>query len=370
MRLRHLAALLALCTATLVQAQTPKAMGYVGWWLPDGWRTLPQQRLQSLLFFDVGILADGTLADRHGWPEQWSELQQFATDREIPIEISLTLMDAAVFHRLFSNSAAVEQLLAQTIVLASHASVAGLHLDVEMYVPLDNADIWAYRKFVQMLSLRLNEMQPRRTLSVFLPFQSQSILYDKASLQDMHHVVVQGYDAHWLDSKTAGPVAPLDGPYALTWKNAVAYADALGIPRQRQYMGYPLYGYEWKVRGNATQGRGVTTSFAPHPPRSTAPQEPQPVSVIERVARYGAVFDPVSASSVYRFRTPDGQRWEGWFDDWWGMRKKSDYLVRESLGGIAFFLLGYDAGILVQSFLQPARPTGTAPQTPTSQPAD
>jgi hypothetical protein len=227
-------------------------------------------------------------------------------------------MDAAVFHRLFSNSAAVEQLLAQTIVLASHASVAGLHLDVEMYVPLDNADIWAYRKFVQMLSLRLNEMQPRRTLSVFLPFQSQSILYDKASLQDMHHVVVQGYDAHWLDSKTAGPVAPLDGPYALTWKNAVAYADALGIPRQRQYMGYPLYGYEWKVRGNATQGRGVTTSFAPHPPRSTAPQEPQPVS--DRTGR--------TRRSLTRFPPPPrfephGQRWEGWFDDWWECAKKA-----------------------------------------------
>jgi GH18 family chitinase len=41
---------------------------------------------------------------------------------------------------------------------------------------------------------------------------------------------------------------------------------------------------------------------------------------------------------------------QGWFDDWWTLIRKTDYLVQEQLGGIAFFMLGYDEGQLVNQF--------------------
>jgi spore germination protein YaaH len=264
-------------------------------------------------------------------------------------------MDMQVFHRVFSSRRAVARLLEQATELASDPLVAGIHLDVEMYNSLDAVDIAAYRKFLTVLADNLAGLAPAKTVSVFLPFQSKAQLYDQASLQRVHHVVVQGYDAHWLESKTAGPVAPLDGPYALTWKKAVAYADDLGIPRSRQFMSYPLYGYEWKVGGAntahaTTQGKGSITTFSQ--PSNGTPTKPTAVSVMERVARYGATFDPVAASSYYRFRGEDGQRWEGWFDDWWGLRQKSEYLSNSELGGMAFFLLGYDNGVLIEHYLQ------------------
>lgn len=363
--LAHLCAMLAIQSSTPALAQ-PAATGYVGWWMADGWRPLAHQELKRLYFFDIGLLADGSLSDRHGWPDQWADLRAFAHERQIPIEVCVTLMSPSVFARLFSNPVAVQRLLDQLQALALSPGTAGLHLDIEMYETLADADVREFRKFVQTLVVRLGALQSRRTVSIFLPFQTKSQLYDSASLQNIEHVVVQGYDSHWLESKSAGPIAPLDGPYALTWKRAVAAADALAIPRNRQFLSFPLYGYEWRVRGNApshnpTQGKGhITTFAAPVPPGSGVPTPP--IIAMERVARYGATFDPVSASSYYRYKNTDGQQWEGWFEDWWGLQQKRDYIGKEGLGGLAFFLLGYDNAILVQSYLQskshqaPARP--------------
>src|SRR5574343_1697100 len=81
----------------------------------------------------------------------------------------------------------------------------------------------------------------------------------------MHSVVVQGYDAHWQESRVAGPVAPLDGPYGVTWKAGMQQMDALGVPRAKQLFSFPLYGYEWSVEpskgASKVLSKGVTTTF-------------------------------------------------------------------------------------------------------------
>jgi hypothetical protein len=52
---------------------------------------------------------------------------------------------------------------------------------------------------------------------------------------------------------------------------------------------------------------------------------------------------------------------EGWFEDWWALDRKIDFLIDKKLGGIAFFLIGYDGGQLVDFFMhQRSRvPSGT-----------
>ena len=353
--MHRLLILAALSLATQTSANTLSTIGYVGWWLPEGWRTVSNLPLSRIHFFDISITDSGALGDRRGWPQQWGALQKFAAARGIPIDLTLTMMDQNTFHRVFSDPAAIARLLDQSVEMASQEFVSGIHLDVEMYSLLNAADITAYRKFVRDLVKRTSELSPPKSTSVFLPFQLHSLLYDSATLQGLSHVVVQGYDSHWLESKNAGPIAPLDGPYALTWKKAVAYADGLGIPRSMQFMGYPLYGYEWRVSGipavrSATQGKGTITTFAPQPSAQHAPEAASQASALERAQQHGATYDALTASSYYRYQSPHGQRWEGWFDDWLGLQKKTNYASQSELGGIAFFLLGYDNGLLIDFF--------------------
>ena len=338
---------------TGASAETPKAWGYLGWWLPQSWRSVPLGQLDRLLFFELKVAPNGAIAERHGWPEQWADLRLAVQQNNTPLDLTLTLFDSAIFNTLFSSSEATQRLLIEASSLAGQPGVAGLQLDFEIYSLAQPQAIERYREFVRELSVRLRQQVPPRNLSVFHPIGGTSVLYDAVTLAQVDHVVLQGYDAHWLDSKTAGPVAPLSGNEAVTWEKALAIGLGLGVPKERLLLSFPLYGYEWQVKTHklrsASLGKGRITSFAPIPVNSPPDL---PFNVQDRVRQYGASHDPLSGSSYYRFRGKNGQFVEGWFEDWWALGRKIDFLADRQLGGAAFFLLGYDNEQLVNYFLQ------------------
>ncbi len=351
-----LALTLALCSPYGV-SQHLQALGYVGWWLPQSWKNTPIQALDRIFFFELKVDATGTVSERHGWPEQWRELQEATKRHQVPLDLTLTLFDSNTFNQLFSSVQAMQKLLAECTELAQPQFVSGLHMDFEIYGGASEQAIDNYRTFLAKLSEHLRQLSPKRNLSVFFPPQTDSALYDAPSLKLMDFVVAQSYDTHNLGSNNAGPVAPLDGPYALTWKTATAQALALGVSKDRLILTFPLYGYEWLVNDNtprsATKKPGKITTF------SAISEESLPeiqVNVAQRVRQYGAVHDPASGSSYYQFKDEQGQWVEGWFEDWWSLGRKIDFLKDERLGGVAFFLLGYDRGELLDYYLRRSGP--------------
>lgn len=332
---------------------TLKTMGYLGWWLPQSWRNIPIQELDRLFFFELKVEPSGAIPERHGWPQEWGELQAAANTNAVPIELTLTLFDADTFNRLFSSPQAIEKLFSECVELALPPSVSGLHFDFEIYNGANSDAIRNYRVFLKKLSAQLQQSSPARNLSVFLPAKGDDALYDAPTLSLMSLVVSQSYDTHYRSSKHAGPVAPLDGDDGLTWRSAAAEALALGVSKDKLVLTFPLYGYEWVVKENKlrspTLAPGITTTFA------RIPKEQLPdlqVSVTQRVNQYGAFHDPASGSSYYQFKNDTGQWVEGWFEDWWSLGRKIDLLTKERLAGAAFFLLGYDQNELLQYYLQ------------------
>lgn len=351
----------------LAVAATPKAWGYVGWWLPDGWRSVALSDIDRLLFVEIKVDGSGTITQRNGWPEKWVDLRQAARRHKTPIDLTLTLQEPASFDLLFSSVEATQRLMEEVIGLVNQVDVAGLQIDFEVYGPTQPQAVQRYRSFVRELANRLHQNSPRQHLSVFFPMGSESVLYDAETLRPLDDVVLQGYDTHWSGSDTAGPVAPLVGNEFATWTKAVAQAVTLGVPKQRLLLSFPLFGYEWPVIGPAlrspTIGKGMSTSFAPIADGLLPDWK---INIEDRVKQYGATHEPMTGSAYYQFKNESGQFFEGWFEDWWSLARKSDYLAGEGLGGIAFFLLGYDQGQLVDYFLtrrgprahsQPARGT-------------
>lgn len=332
---------------------SPAVWGYIPWWMQDDWRKLSLADYDRLIFFELPIAADGQLATRNGWPEQWRGLAQSAQRCGTPLEIALTVLDESRFRTVFNSPEARKTLLGDALALARDARVAGLHLDVEIYSRQPAAVTMAYRSFVAELALALRKLTPERHLSIFYPVGSPEPLYDAQTLSWVHGAVVQGYDAHWPEGPTAGPVAPLKGPEAVTWEKAVAEATRMGIPRDRIHLSFPLYGYEWpvtsqKARAN-TRGKGQETTFAPIP-ASRLPEVKH--NVAERVLRYGAQHEAQSLSAWYHFELTPGQWVVGWFEDWWSLTSKADWLIANGLGGLAFFPLGYDHGALSDALKQ------------------
>lgn len=339
-------------------AKPLQAMGYLAWWMPQSWKNLPLRELDRLFFFELKVDATGTVLERHGWPEQWTELQQAAQQHQLPLDLTLTLFDSTTFNQLFTSPPAVAKLLVQCLELASHAQVSGLQLDVEIYAGAQAEAVTRYREFLGQLTQHLHALSPRRSVSVFMPVQTDAALYDAASLQGMDWVVAQSYDTHYSSSTHAGPVAPLKGGDVLTWESATAQALALDVAKERLVLTFPLYGYEWLVADrklrSATQQPGQTTTFA----EVDAAVLPQlRVNISQRVAQYGASHDPATGSAYYQYTNDQGQPVEGWFEDWWSLKLKTAFVKTEKLAGMAFFVLGYDRQELLHFYLQQAKPS-------------
>jgi spore germination protein YaaH len=334
-------------------AATPKALGYVAWWMPQSWRTEPLAQFERLLFFDLQVSTEGSITDRHGWPEEWSELRNAAHRSGTPLDLTLTLFDTAVFSSLFASFDNTQRLINEAATLADQPGVAGLQLDFEIYGQTSPQAIENFRTFLRLLSGRLLSMNPPRKLSVFFPVGAEPSLYDSESLRLFDQVVLQGYDVHWPGSNAAGPVAPLRGDDAWNWEKMVAHGRSLGIPAEKLFLGFPLFGYEWPVNEptlrSTTKAKGTATSFAPIAADSSGELK---FNVLERVLEYGTSHDRVSGSSYYHFKRNDGQYIEGWFEDWWTLDQKIDFLIGNRLGGLAFFVIGYDGGHLVDFFMR------------------
>lgn len=340
--------LLAAVLASVCVQGRPFVFGYAAWWVPQGETVRSLPLVDRIKFIEVRIDALGHLPERNGWPTQWEQLRRATVQAGVPLDVALTQFSTPDFEALFGNQKNVDRFLAEALALAADPAVAGLHLDVEMLGPVNAAAVANYRRFVQALSGRLKALQPARLLSVFLSQGATPPIYDTATLAVADHVIAQGYDAHWLHSEVAGPVAPLRGADAITWERVWKQAQAQGLPPQRVLMGFPAFGYEWKVNPCNPRGArlapGETTTFG----RVSLPMAPQlRHSVVERVLAYGVTHDSASGSAYYTVPTEGGGCAVGWFEDWWTLEQKLDWVLQEHLAGVAFFPLGYDNTDLV-----------------------
>ncbi len=336
-------------------ADSAQAWGYFAWWLPQSWRTAPLKQMDRLLFFELKVGPQGLITERNGWPEKWGDLRAALRTSATPLDLTLTVLNERDFESIFSSPSATRQLLEQSATLASDPEVAGLHLDFEVYSALPIASVTRFRQFVVDLSKRLRSHRPAKNLSVFLPIGGALQIYDARSVTSLDHVVAQGYDAHWRSGSNAGPVAPLDGDSEVTWKKAVAQSLSLGVKRDKILLSYPLYGYEWPTQEknprSLVRGEGMTTTLAPVDPRFLPAIQ---VNVQDRVKLYGSTNDALSGSSYYQFQK-NGQWTTGWYEGSWALDKKTGYLQAQKLGGMAFFLLGYDEGRVMDMYLKRRR---------------
>ena len=326
-----------------------QSWGYASWWLPPKMRELRAARFDRIAFFEVQLSATGGIVDAHGWPDRQAALRKAARRLRTPLDVTVTLRGKADFETLFGSAENVARLLETCLRLADDPMLQGLQIDIEHYDESSPQALAALRAFVPALAGRLHAATPRRSLSVFVPTGGPA-LYDAASLAEVDWAVMQAYDAHWIEGPDAGPVAPLDGPEAVTWNKVLTNARTLGLPARRIVMSYPLYGYEWPVttrdpRGASTGPAGTTTLARAHDRDMPGIAG----NVAERVRLHGCSHDPRSGSSNYLYPRPGGGWVSGWYEGAWSLGRKREFLVRNDLAGIAFFVAGYDAYALASN---------------------
>jgi spore germination protein YaaH len=333
----------------------PAIAAYHAWWMADEWRAAPWQRLDRLFFFEVRIGADGALADRNGWPDRWRGLIDATQQAGIPLDVTLALFGAADFNALFLDGTRVRRLVDEALALVRSTPSVGLQLDVETAADAAPAAVAAFQRFVRDLRTALDREPRRVALSAFVAMGEKALIFDRDALQALDFLVVQGYDAHWMDSPNAGPVSVLHGGNPIAWERSLEVLARLGADRARMLFSLPFYGYEWQTfgpnPGAATRGPGRQSTFAP----VAAHLLPQiRVSALERVRRYGARRDLASGSPYYAFEE-DGRWVQGWYEDAASLAQKMSFARSRGVQGFAVFVLGYDGGALIDGVMRAAR---------------
>ena len=348
--LAPLALLLALVPtlATRACAQDVKLYGYHTYWMGDRWQAAAPY-LDGLFFFDVEINPDGGLGKTNGFPDAWQAFGAASKAQGMFVP-TFTMFDSTAFRTVFASAANRARLVGEIDALVTRSGADGAHLDVEMFGPVPAAAREGFSRFTEALRQRLGA----KHLSVFLPANDWADAYDEARLaRSVDFMSVQGYDLHWMTGPDAGPVAPLRGA-GLTWRGIVDRYVALGIPRAKLYLTFPLYGYEWPTEtgapGSKTRGAGRTITYHPVPADLTPDLQ---VSATARAAQYGARRDAASGSPYYAFQDATGGWNQGWYEDAQSLAEKVAFVRQERLGGLVFFPLGYDDADLVRTVRPP-----------------
>jgi spore germination protein YaaH len=339
---------LALLASSTSQAAQPQVWVYHAHWMGNVWQQYNLQAFGRVLFFSVTPDAQGHL-ERNGWPEQWQTLRTEAQNGQVALDPVLTILTPELFKAIFSNPESRTRLLQEVLDMLAATPEAGLHLDIEVFDTIGELERAGFRSFLMDLRAAMNQ-PPRRSLTAFASLGTS--LFAKEDFAVFDAVVAQGYDLHWLLGPQAGPVAALDqAGSAVTWKQAGELLRAAGIANENILFSSPLFGYEWPTKTgdirSATRGPGQAITFAPVP-HATLPAIR--TSALVRSLQYGTKREAGTKNPWYSFR--DAQGWhQGWFDDAQSLAPRLEFVRREGYGGVAFFVLGYDGGTLVESAL-------------------
>jgi hypothetical protein len=318
----------------------PQVWAYHAYWMKDTWRAYDLRDFGRILFFDLVAGKDGRIGKRNGWPEAWSDLRTAAREARLAVDPVVSVLDKETFVSIFANPAHRERLLEEAALVARDSP--GMHLDIEVFEPVDEAILAEFRIFLARLRARL-DAPPRKILTAFV--STANLLYGERELAMLDAVVAQGYDAHWQSSASTGPVAVLEGDSPVAWKNAAATLVARGVSPRRIVFSTPLYGYEWPTispeAGAATTGPAEIVTYASIP--FLAPDIR--IAAVDRVGKYGLRRDAASGAPWYAFN--DGRAWrQGWFDDAVSLAPRLDFTVAGDYLGVALWILGYDDGAM------------------------
>lgn len=309
--------------------------GYYPSW-QAGQESFAWDLLTHVAVFDVSVSSTGTLSGTSFWrSSQVGALIAEAHQHQVKVVLTVTNFDATSMHALLSSQAA-RQAATDALTQEGLGMQPGDGIDVD-FEGLAMADRDAFTSWVAALTQAVHARKPSAEVSLAMPAVDWSHAYDVAGLAAASDLLmIMGYDYHWRTS-APGPVAPLStGP---PWssrdvESTVAdYTSALGAAGlAKLVLGMPLYGYDYPST-SAVAGASATGAATAVVYRSARVQAQQ----------YGRQWDQASQTPWYVYQS--GGAWhQVWYDDEQSLGLKIDLALREGLGGIGLWALGYEDG--------------------------
>lgn len=299
--------------------------GYHPHWAGTAWQNYRYDRLTHIAHFSAEVdPLTGQIAQDRGWST--SSMVTKAQLSGVKVILSCSNIGAAANTTLLAQASRRATLIATLVERVKKRHADGVNIDFEQVTASQRVNLV---KFAEELIAAFRAEAPGSEISFAIPAVDWSKSYDMVSLGAMcDYLVLMGYDYNWKGSKTAGPVAPLEG--ALSISKSVETYLASGVAPGKLVVAVPYYGYDWPVQDArlhaATTGPGTAIVYR---------------AAKDGAAAHGRQFDEATQSPYYCYQNA-GAWHQTWYEDAESLRAKYELVKSRGLAGAGIWALSYD----------------------------
>jgi spore germination protein YaaH len=335
-------------TGGLPNGLSHEVLGYLPYWSVNAEMVgyLDYDLLSTIAYFGVPATSSGTLSTSHvAWTTWNSELMTSVIDAAHAegVRVVLTVTMMAWDHDYSDMSALLNSGTRRTKLAAAIASAVtsrnadGVNLDFE---PMPNSLQAAYTQFVRDVRTALGP-DPQLTVATTGGAASWDEGYDLVGLtadDAADALMVMAYDLNWSGSARAGGVAPIDSPYVLDVRDAMA-AYRARVPGSKLIWGVPYYGRAWTTTGTTVNGRTCSSTGS----CTAASWAIRYDDAVVGAAEKGRRWDAVGQVPWYTYHSPTyDEKVQAYYDDAVSLDVKHEMLIGNDLAGVGIWHLTMD----------------------------
>jgi spore germination protein YaaH len=350
--------------AGLPNGLSHEVFGYLPYWVlsSSAMANLDYDLVSTIAYFSVGARSDGTLeksiggTPATGWAgwnsSAMTDVITAAHRQGVKVVLTVTMMawdgDYRDFTTLLTTTAHRNRLARQIARAVAARNADGVNLDFE---PMPNSLESAYTRFVRAVKSALIDRGAGRYLTVAATGGAASWdegyeLVDNAdgnsddlvSPGSADAIMVMAYDFNWSGSARAGAVAPMDSPYVLDARAAMA-AYLARVPASQIIWGIPYYGRAWTTAERTVNGRTCGSAGT----CSAASWASTYVGARDAALTHTRRWDDVGKVPWYRYQSTTYDTWvQGYYDDPASLRVKYDFVKANRVRGIGIWHLLMD----------------------------
>lgn len=301
--------------------------GYHPYWISQSPDTYIKEYLTTIAYFAYQVNPeDGSMTnlDKKSSPAALKN----AAGKTV---VTIINIGAAQNKTFFSNTTAQGKLINNLVQLVAQQKLNGVSVDFEEVPYAHRTD---YTAFIKALATALHTQNKDLQVSIAIPALDPQGIFDVGSLASyVDYFIIMAYDYYWRGSTVAGPNSPLISntpwPHGMNITSAIAKFIARQAPPSKILLGIPYYGTQWQTKGlNYPSDQLSYNSLTYYQVKALIGNNP-------------SSFDNESLTEYYTY-TKDGKDYQVWFDGPKSLSEKYQFVIRNHLGGIAIWCLGYD----------------------------
>ncbi len=309
--------------------------GFLPYWryLDGSYKNIRYNLLTHISIFSWEADSLGNLTTPYSWP--WEDVIFNARSSSVKLIMCVTNFDKMSIKKILSDTSSSNQIIKNIKAVIIRDSLDGVNIDFENLDTLDRGS--KLNNFMKSLSDSIKSISVEKEIS----FDSPAVdwgSWDFLGLANRcDYLFMMGYEYYGNWGDTTGPSSPLTGtPHNLTRSLLQDYACVVQPNPGKIILGIPYYGNHW-----ITRTRFPYTDVLLYD--STSRVDRFFYEDIDSIqTNVEMVWDSLSQTPWLRWQENDTTWHQIWYDDSASIRLKYDLAIKDSLGGVGIWALGFD----------------------------